>query len=274
LSAVKRSANQYLKQNFIVDVNYWGYYYLYAVERYAYFRERAEGSMREFPDWYDQGVKHLQTLQQADGSFRKKASGENNEFEATCFAILFLVRASELLLPPSAEGNLNGNIGLKPNVRLELQGGKLKSFDVIKGLDDVLQLLGDDEIDEQQYELIQDSLTKAIAQTTGSESRRNQREQLLYLRGLVSDRNYFKRLIAVKLLSRQQNMDNVPALIYALGDPDLRICHEAHNGLRLISRKLDDIRLSDSADYAELQQVKRQWTRWFLGIRPGAELLD
>ena len=69
-------------------------------------------------------------------------------------------------------------------------------------------------------------------------------------------------------------MDNVPALIYALGDPDLRISAEAHNGLRLISRKLDSIPVSDKPDHAEFQNLKRQWTEWYLRIRPGAELLD
>ena len=98
--------------------------------------------------------------------------------------------------------------------------------------------------------------------------------QLAYLRGFVSDRNYFKRLIAVKLLSRQQNMDNVPALIYALGDPNLKVCAEAHNGLRLISRKLDSIKITEDASFADYQNIKRQWTEWFLQIRPGAELLD
>ena len=162
---------------------------------------------------------------------------------------------------------------MKSNVRLDLVDGKIKSFDVINGLDDVLQLLEGGDVDEQQFELIQDSLAKAIGQL-GKDKKRSRREQLAFLRGFVSDRNYFKRLIAVKLLARQQSMDNVAPLIYALGDPDLRICAEAHNGLRLISRKLDSIQVPENAGYADYQNIKKQWTDWFLQIRPGAELLD
>lgn len=274
LSAVKRAGNQYLKENFEIAYDQWGYYYLYALERYAHFREKTEGSFREVPDWYDQGVDLLKSLQEEDGSFAKLGKNrEQNAITRTCFAVLFLVRASEILVQPSASGNLNGGLGLRSNVRLDLVDGKIKSFDVINGLSDVLQLLDSGEVDDQQFELIQDSLAKSISQL-GSSNKRSRREQLAYLRGFVSDRNYYKRLIAVKLLSRQQDMNNVPALIYALGDPDLRICAEAHNGLRLISRKLDSITVPTDAGFADYQNVKRQWTDWFLRIRPGAELLD
>ena len=136
-----------------------------------------------------------------------------------------------------------------------------------------MELLNSEEIDEQQFELIQDSLGKAIGQLS-SDGSKNQKAQIAFMRGLVTDRNYFRRLIAIRVLSRQQSLDNVPALIYALGDPDLRVSAEAHNGLRLISRKLDSIKVSDEPDYSEFQTVKRKWTDWYLKIRPGARLLD
>ncbi len=274
LASVKRSSNEFFVSNFTISIERWGYYYLYALERYAYFREKAEGSFRDIPDWYDQGVRLLKEKQNADGSFTQGRTGERNLFESTCFAILFLVRSSEVLVLPGGQGLTNGGEGLKSNVRIDLDpGGKIKTFDVVRGLEDVLELLDADDIDEQQFELMQDSLVKAITQLSENKTR-SQREQLSYLRGLVSDRNYFRRLVAVRLLSRQQNMDNVPALIYALGDPDLRISAEAHNGLRLISRKLDSIAVSGNPDHAEYQNIKRQWTEWFLRIRPGAALLD
>ncbi|MEM9411259.1 MAG: HEAT repeat domain-containing protein, partial [Planctomycetota bacterium] len=271
LASAKRKGNDYLYDNFQIDDTYWGYYYLYALERYAFFRERAEGSVRQIPDWYDQGVEYLQTRQMKNGAFPKIRF--ESQYIATCFASLFLVRSSEVLVLPGNKGGLSGGESLRSNVRLDLVNGKIKTFDVIKGMDDVMQLLDGDEIDEKQYELILDSLTRSVNNLSGN-TRRSPREQLAYLRGLVSDRNYFKRRIAVKLLSRQQEMDNVPALIYALGDPDLRICQEAHNGLRLISRKLDSIPITDEPTYAEYQNIKKQWTEWFLKIRPGAELLD
>ena len=274
LSSVKGSANRYMADNFTPFLKSWGYYYLYAFERYAFFRERAEGSVRETPDWYDQAAVVLFDRQKEDGSFKPPQRGEN-PFQATAFATLFLVRSSEVLVPPSGQGGLSGGEGLRPNVRLDLAagGGRIKSFDVVRGLEDVMELLNSEEIDQQQFELIQDSLGKAIGQLS-SDGSKNQKAQIAFMRGLVTDRNYFRRLIAIRVLSRQQTLDNVPALIYALGDPDLRVCAEAHNGLRLISRKLDSIKVSDEPDYSEFQSVKRKWTDWYLKIRPGASLLD
>ena len=274
LSSVKGAGNRFMATNFEPFLKSWGYYYLYAFERYAYFRERAEGSVREIPDWYDQAAVVLFDRQKEDGSFRQSQRGENL-FQATAFATLFLVRSSEVLVPPSGQGGLSGGEGLKPNVRLDLAagGGRIKSFDVVRGLEDVMELLNSEEIDEQQFELIQDSLGKAIGQLS-SDGSKNQKAQIAFMRGLVTDRNYFRRLIAIRVLSRQQSLDNVPALIYALGDPDLRVSAEAHNGLRLISRKLDSIKVSDEPDYSEFQTVKRKWTDWYLKIRPGARLLD
>ena len=274
LGAVKSAGNQYLKSNFEPFTNFWGYYYLYALERYAFFREKSEGTVREIPDWYDQGAMAIFDRQNDDGSFRPPQRGEGG-FYATCFAVLFLVRSSEVLVAPSGEGNLAGGLGLKPDVRLDLAegGGRIKSFDVVRGLEDVMDLLSSEAIDEQQFELIQDSLSKTIGDLSNDQSK-GRSAQIAFMRGLVSDRNYFRRLIAVQVLSRQQTLDNVPALIYALGDPDLRICEEAHNGLRLISRRLDSIEISDEPDYSEYQSVKRKWKDWYLKIRPGAKLLD
>jgi hypothetical protein len=88
-------------------------------------------------------------------------------------------------------------------------------------------------------------------------------------------------------------MDNVPGLIYAVTDPDLRIAFEAHQGLRLISRKIDSMKLSEetianarrdpdilkknapesiSRMRSEFKTMEKKWSQWFLRIRPDAEL--
>lgn len=272
LSGVKSSANRHFASNFTVSLRRWGFYYLYAMERYAFFREKAEGSFREVPDWYDQVVEHLKSVQKPDGNFVSLHPTEQS-LGSTCFAVLFLVRSSEVLVPVGGEGNLNGSVGLPSNVRIDLVNGKVKAFNVVEGLDDVLRLLGDENLDQQQYDLIRDSMANSIAKLANKENR-NRREYLNFMRGLVSDRNFFKRKLAIEILARQQDMDNVPALIYALGDPDLRICGEAHDGLRLISRKLDSIKLNGEPGFSEYQRLKKEWTDWFLKIRPGATLLD
>ncbi len=274
VKTIKGRGNQFVKENFQVPLPANSNYCLFAFERYAYFREQSEGAVREIPDWYDQCVEHYKSIQDEKSGLFPRSGNIESEFRATCFAVLFLVRSTEILVPPPGQGNLNGGVTLAENTRLEiLPGGRMKAFSAVKGLDDVMQLLDSDDIDEQQFQLVQESLAKSVAQLTG-DSTKTRRQHLNYMRGLVSNRNYYKRLIAVKLLARQQDMDNVPALIYALGDPNLRVCREAHNGLRLISRKLDSITISDDAGYAEYQAVKNKWTEWFLKIRPGAELLD
>lgn len=272
LAAVKGAGNRYLANNFEIFLERWGYYYLYAMERYAFFRTRAEGSMGSLGDWYDQGVELLMSRQLEDGTFKPGRSGEK-KLDALCFAILFLVRSSEVLVPVGGEGNLNGSIGLPSDVRMDVVDGRVRAFNVVEGFDSILELLGNEDLDEQQYSMIREAMGKSLG-TLGGSGSRDQREYLGHLRGLISDRNYFKRLLAVQLLARQQEMDNVPALIYALGDPDLRICDAAHNGLRLISRKLDSIKLNGEPGYAEYQRLKEEWTEWFLRIRPGAVLLD
>ena len=273
LGAAKRACSQYFADHFTVEIDSWNYYYLYAMERYAFFRERAEGQFKEVPDWYDQGVAHLQTKQGADGGFERGSNMGEGEFADTSFAILFLVRSSELLIMPSNSGGLNGGQGLMPNQKLVQENGNVKAIDAVKGIEDVMTLLKSGTIDENQTELILDSLGPAITQFSSKENK-SRGEQMAFLRGLVTDKNYFRRLIAIKLLARQQDIEVAPALIYALGDPDVTICAEAQNGLRLVSRKLDSITVPPNANLSDYQAVKQQWTAWYLKIRPGAELLD
>ncbi len=66
-------------------------YYLYGLERYAAFYGLKEIAGH---DWYAEGAAHLLDLQQDDGSF--------GNLEETCFAILFLRKAS-ITMPGEAE---------------------------------------------------------------------------------------------------------------------------------------------------------------------------
>jgi hypothetical protein len=274
LGEVKRKANQYFADNYETKIRFWNYYYLYALERYAYFREKAEGSFREVPDWYDQGVEHLKTLQTREGAFQQGNISAETAYVSTAFAVLFLVRSSEILVMVPNTGALNANEGFKENAMLSLnKQGLPQSSDSIKGIDDVLALLQSGTIDEQQARLVIESLGESIAQFN-KQSNKSRAQKTAFLRGLVSTKDYYRRLIAVKILAREQDLDNVPALIYALGDPALDICKDAHDGLRLISRKFDSIPLPENAGYPEFKIIKKKWTEWYLQIRPDAEFLD
>ncbi len=276
LGRVKNAANQWLAGNFKIENQgkEWTYYYLYGLERYAYFREKSEGGMPEFPDWYDQGVEYLQKIQTGSGNWDPLQVGVENKNNSTCLATLFLVRSSQLLLKDPRPGDVVlNNDAFKENARVtQLANGVIKVEQETKGISDVLVALREGNSDEQLAEMSQ-LLAGPLKEFTARENK-NKAETVGFLRGLVTEFDPFRRLVAVKFLAGLQDLDNVPALLYALGDPEMQIAVEAHNGLRLISRKLDSFPISKSPNEMEMKELKKKWTAWFLGIRPGANLLD
>jgi len=67
LDQIRRSmtdGNRWFTQNLrMKEVGSWHFYFMYALERYMSFREAAEGREEKEPDWYNQGVELLQTMQ-------------------------------------------------------------------------------------------------------------------------------------------------------------------------------------------------------------------
>ena len=274
---VKRGANSHFEKAFTYTPKNWVYYYMYALERYAFFREQTEGSVGNgaLRTWYDGGVKLFASLQKPDGSLPEGPERTSPAVVNTAFAVLFLVRSSEILSLPPSSSSLSGGTDL---ARLsgqklkELKGGQIQTTEASQNLNALLDSLNED-LTAEQLAILTDSLKSAIRdyQNRPATSRT---EAQSFLRSLVKDKNYFKRLIAVRFLAGEQNLDNAPALIYAMGDPDTRICVEAHNGLRLISRKIDSIKLPDNPSRADLDSAKEKWASWYTKLRPGAELYD
>jgi hypothetical protein len=91
---------------------------------------------------------------------------------------------------------------------------------------------------------------------------------------VVSGGAYESRLVAVKALARVRELDNVPLLIYALTDPDMRIVREADKGLRFISRKFDGVGLPEEPQPPNVKSAIAAWKAWYASIRPAAEFLD
>lgn len=108
LSSTASAGNRSLESRFTYSLRAWNYYYIYALERYAYFREQAEGSTGNgvMKDWYDQGIEYLKT-KQGDGGEFPGYQIESSRI-ATSFALLFLVRASEVINMPPANSELKG----------------------------------------------------------------------------------------------------------------------------------------------------------------------
>ena len=90
------------------------------------------------------------------------------------------------------------------------------------------------------------------------------------MRRLVRAESFPIRMTAVKILSSSRELDNVPSLVYALSDPDLRIVRVARDGLRFISRKFGGFGLPDEPSREEREEAIEAWKKWYLTIRPEA----
>jgi hypothetical protein len=277
LNEVKGKANRHFENAFTFSPPRWPFYYIYALERYAFFREQAEGNVGSgsMRNWYDVGVEQLAAIQKPNGQFPAGPEPVSVASVNTAFAVLFLVRSSQVLsLPPSSSSLTGGNdlASLKGQRLGELKRGKIQSTEASQNLNELLNSLNQD-VSTEQLAALTESLKTAISDYQNRpETSRSEAQS--FLRSLVKDKNYYKRLIAVKFLAAEQDLDNAPALIYAMGDPDVRVCVEAHNGLRLISRKIDSIQLPDKPNRSDLATAKQAWASWYTKLRPSAVLYD
>jgi hypothetical protein len=280
LNGALTGGNRWLFSQYQVFPKIWPYYYMYGFERYAFFREKSEGAVSELPNWYDDGVVELMNRQNGNGSWELPKStdaglvaiGESNPNQATCLAILFLVRSSQILFVEGREGVTIGNDSLKPNTRIDMTNGTVNSSELGKGIDDVMNLIKKSGGEEELEQLLP-ILGAAIRQLSEDPSK-SRGEKMAALRALVLHEDNLRRLVAVKVLAGLQDLDSVTALLFALTDPDLDVCREAHNGLRLISRKIDSFPLSSDPTPKEYLDLKKKWTDWYLKLRPDAELMD
>jgi hypothetical protein len=281
LNGVLTGGTRWLVSQYQVFPEVWPYYYMYGFERYAFFREKSEGAVSELPNWYDDGVVELMNRQQGNGAWEfpkadinsgRVSIGESNPNQATCLAILFLVRSSQILFVEGREGVTIGNDSLKPNTRIDMTNGTVNSSELGKGIDDVMNLIKKSGGEEELEQLLP-ILGAAIRQLSEDPSK-SRGEKMAALRALVLHEDNLRRLVAVKVLAGLQDLDSVPALLFALTDPDLDVCREAHNGLRLISRKIDSFPLSSDPTPKEYLDLKKKWTDWYLKLRPDAELMD
>lgn len=291
LNGATKRGNAFLTNIFAPKSKTWQYYYLYAMERYAYFREQAEGDIGGLENWYDRTIEFMKKEQAADGGFPPAGTKTETVEIGTAFAMLVMVRSSEVINLPPREAELAGGLGFKSDTVLRQdKQGRVSGLEAERNLAETLALLKAGATDEQLRE-VSASLKKQIGEFR-KKNDKSRSETNAFLRSMIGANNYFRRLIAVRFLAGEQDMDNVPALIYALGDPDFRIAIEAHDGLRLISRKIDSLSVSQQTRnnakrglsalgedeknllQSEFALVKKKWTNWFLKIRPGAELLD
>jgi hypothetical protein len=244
-------------------------YYMYALERYMSFRELADGTDEKEPQWYNDGVQLLLASQKADGSFNVKAM---QDFATdTAFGVLFLTRSTKKAIAKNVagDGTLTGGRGLKGNMaNAKVKDGKIIAPPEKGAVDNLASILDDprnpdvDGLAEFPEGWLSDLTPEKLA------------PQLDRLRRLVFAEKFEVRLIAVRALGRSGDYDSIPALIYALTDPDVRVVRAANDGLRYICRKIEGYSLPDKYTEQDRQGLIRRWKDWYKSVNPSAVFLD
>ena len=287
-AAMKRGLG-WIGSNYTVDKNClgWHLYYLYGLERAA---SLANAETIGKHDWYTDGYRVLLKMQGNDGGW----SNIGGAVSSTCFAVLFLSRATEKLVPnapapkpipkapTSGGGLLAGGRGLPTNMtNVEAKDGNIKVKKLATPLDQLLAELENPK--SEKVESAQAAILDAVAL--------GQREQLIgqkdLLLKLAKDRRVDVRRTAFWALGRCNDLKVAPILIEGLSDPDFDAAVEARNALCVLSRRPrgfglpDDViaKLPSDASQPEKESAFekwrdddiRRWRQWYQSVRPYSE---
>jgi hypothetical protein len=270
ITQVKRSmidGNEYFRQSFAIPYGQYDHYYIYALERYKSFREQIDKGPDPNPRWYDRGVEWLAETQQEDGGWRGDDPVGPTD---TAFAALFLMRSTKKSIAASlGQGLLTGGRGLpKDTTNIRIRRGKIVAQPLTASPEEIMSIMEDP--DHPDFGALADN-PESILLSVDPGKRKG---ELQRLRRLVQSGNSEARRLAVQALSRHRDFDNVPVLIFALGDQDAGVVREARNALRFISRKFDGFGMPDYPSDAQKQAGIAAWRNWYRSIRPGAKFLD
>jgi hypothetical protein len=268
LKAAMNDGKKFMAGAFTHNIPDWKYYAYYAYERFQSFREVTENDIPAEPQWYTDLYNDLKKLQGPDGSW----TGGDTPTSSTAFSVLVLTRSTRKAIKRAemlGEGVLLGGMGLPTNTAdLKERNGKLVETPLAGTVDELLSIIDDD----SNPELSRMAESNQVVALDSDVTRRA--GQITRLRNMVSAGAFETRLIAVRSLAKVRDFDNVPVLLYALSDPDLRVVREADKGLRFISRKFEGVVSLDAPTKEILAELRQKWRTWYLSIRPDAELLD
>ena len=247
---------------------WWTFYYLYAYERYASFRELSEGRAEREPKWYTDGARYLIYIQSEDGSCTTEKSPAGITAD-TAFAALFLLRSSKKSIEKAygyGDSTMVAGRGLpKETANLRVAGGIVRVVPKWSTTAELLPILQkrDDATFEQGI--------AALGQLPPAEAASLAAKDAELLRRLVADRSPSTRVAALRAISNSANLDLVPKLIYALGDPDEDVAREACDALRRLTRSPGPGPLGGELTEARRSAEVRYWKDWYLAIRPDAD---
>ncbi len=256
---------KYYRGNCKTVTNHWQYYYLYGMERYESFREQVLKLDNEEPAWYNKGVDFMKRKQVKGGSW---VDAKGGPYINTAFAILFLVRSTKTTIRKLMSESLSGGKGLPASGDLRMNSkGKIVTNPLAKTMSEMLALLDEEQSSEEVMELMSRQFNVALEGDDATLA-----EQSARLRQFVTHKDWDRRLIAVQTISQTRDLDNAPALIFALTDPRREVIREARDGLRYISRRFKGFGLDDFSEghptAKEKAAAHAKWKAWYLSVRP------
>jgi hypothetical protein len=247
---------------------YWYFYRIYTTERYESFLEIARGEPKDAsPAWYNTIVAELKNMEDVDGGW--SATAHTNPAVSTAFAVLFLIRSTQRSLGQPASAATIGGQGFGEDVsNSKLVGGKATINKPAQSVTNMLDLLENDGADELDG--------KALAETAVLPTDPVERSaQLDRLERLVrGSKSWQARRVSARLLGMSDELRVVPALIFALSDPDDVVRKYARDGLRFISRKFEGYGMPDDPTNSEVRKAQRAWKKWFKTMKPGYVFID
>lgn len=254
-------------------------YYLYGLERMA-----ALGDVRTLGphDWYDEGSAWLIKTQETDGTWAHDPSGPT---VGTAFAVLFLTKSTAKALgravgaPELGGGLLAGGRGLPDDLgKVNVKGGNVETRSMTGPLDELLARL--EGAQGADVPGVQEAVLEAV-RFGDREKLIGERERLLRL---VNDPRPEVRRTAFWALGRGGRLEDVPAMIKGLSDPDVSVAVEAHNALCVFSRRplafgipgdpfaglpegaAEDVRSKAAAAWRE--KATAAWQAWYRQVAP------
>ena len=260
--------NPYNRKASFVD---FFYYQLYTQERYESFIEIATGAEKDqSPPWYNAGVEELREYQDESGAWGIIDAGSYTPPPTdTAFAILFLIRSTQRSIFTLNTGTLAGGQGLPGDTtEIRVEGSQIKGKKVAQAVTDMLDILESDGADELEGK----SLPEDMKLATDPDDRAAQLDRLERL--VRGSQSWQARRVAARVLGASDELRVVPALIYALSDPDTVVRRYAREGLRFISRKFEGFGMPDDPTRVEIEQAQRDWRNWYRTLDPGYVFLN
>ena len=100
-------------------------------------------------------------------------------------------------------------------------------------------------------------------------------QELAALNNSVAQRDYYTRLVGVRKLAEFGTDDSIPPLIFALGDPDTRICEHARDALEAITKQSfadeSTTPVSEQSTLDDFKSERIKWTEWYRNQFPDDE---